>query len=421
MKKQKIWILAFAVCGLTFIASCDKNDDGETPVATPSNLTASDITPTGAVLSWTSAEPAVEVKIGDATHPVTGAAYTASELTPNTAYTWQVRAKNGDRYSEWATSSFTTAETPALSVSETNIANVPANDGSHYSIVVTGNTAWVAEVDEASEHDWCTITGATGEGNGSFDINIAKNPAGARSVTVTVRATNVPDGTLDREIALAQVSVNDGETGVTIAGITWATRNVNGAGYFTNSPGEAGQYYQYGRNEAGVNAAYTPAAGAWSESATDPCPAGWRLPTEPEILTLTGDHNMIFSWRSSAAGGNYGVDGLWFGANAANATAANPQGCIFLPAAGYIDPSTGEMINQDSDGVWYGYYYAGTENTDLSGYGATAYLYLTFAGPLTKSGVSFPETATYFLICPPMSWFGMGDKYIASSLRCVKR
>jgi hypothetical protein len=314
----------------------------------------------------------------------------------------------------------TGAEEPALSVSETRIPNVPANESSSYTINVTGNTAWTAAVNDASENDWCTITNATGEGDGSFIISIDANPADSRSATVTVRATNVSNVTLECAIGIEQASVNE-ETGVTIAGITWATRNVNTAGYFTSSPGEFGQYYQYGRKEPGVVSTYVPNIANWSQSENDPCPAGWRLPTEAEILTLTGDQNMTISWRTREAAGNYGVDGLWFGDNAANATAANPQGCIFLPAAGYIDPSTGETINQDEDGVLYGYYYSGTENSDLADFDATAYLYLTFAGPLAKGGLSFPETATYFLICPDMSWFGMGDKYVANPLRCVKQ
>jgi hypothetical protein len=321
--------------------------------------------------------------------------------------------KNNDTETE-------TGKTPALSVSETLISNVPANDISNYTISVTGNTKWTAEVNDASEKSWCTIANATGEGSGSFTISIAQNPADARSATVTVRATDVSDATLAHAIGIEQVSVNE-EAGVTIAGITWATRNVKTAGYFTNSPGESGEYYQYGRNEPGAESAYVPGAGDWSQSANDPCPSGWRLPTEAEILTLTGDQNMTISWRTGKNAGNYGVDGLWFGDNAANATAADPKGCIFLPAAGYIDPKTGEKINQDGDGVLYGYYYAGSENGDLADMGATAHLYLTFGGPLTKGEIHFPETATYFLICPDMAWFGMGDKYIASTLRCVKQ
>ncbi|MDR2361489.1 MAG: hypothetical protein LBD91_02035 [Prevotellaceae bacterium] len=308
------------------------------------------------------------------------------------------------------------SESPVLSVTETVIN--AAFTASSYSVAVTSNLSWTADVDAATT--WCTVLPASGEGDGTINVTLIVNPADARSTIVTVRATNAPDVALEKAVRVEQASVNE-EQGVTIADITWATRNVSSAGYFATSPGESGKYYQYGRNEPGVEASYTPAAGAWSQSATDPCPAGWRLPTEAEILKLTGDHHMTISWRASGDADNYGVEGIWCGDNAAAATAADPKGCVFLPAAGYIDPVTGETIYLDDDGVWYGYYYAGTENEDLSMYGYMGYLYLTIGGPLTKGGVYFPEVSTYFIICPPMAWFGMGDRYIASTLRCVKR
>jgi hypothetical protein len=139
------------------------------------------------------------------------------------------------------------------------------------------------------------------------------------------------------------------------------------------------------------------------------------LPTEAEILTLTVDQGMTISWRDAAAEGNYGTAGLWFGENAAAATAADPQGCIFLPAAGYINPDTGEKIIIDTDGLPYGYYYSGTENQD---YGATGYIYLTLGAP---SG-NFEAVSTYFILGPGLpAFFGFPTKVFGYTLRCVKQ
>ena len=148
MKNKKIFIYAFAICGLAFVASCNKDDD-ETTVAVPTNLTASGITPTGAVLSWTSAEQSFEVKIGNNTYSTTAASYTASGLTPATAYPWEVRAKKDDAYSEWASSSFTTAAAPLPAPTNLQVGNVTyysaefswTGSASSYEFKLTGGNA----------------------------------------------------------------------------------------------------------------------------------------------------------------------------------------------------------------------------------------------------------------------------------------
>jgi hypothetical protein len=304
-------------------------------------------------------------------------------------------------------------ELPVLSVTPTSINNVPA-DSSNYTITVTSNSQWTASVDNASQNPWCTITNAAGDGDGSFTVNIAKNIGDIRTADITVVVPNLSaELELSVTITVEQLSVNNGEVGVAISGITWATRNVNAAGFFTYSPGDCGQYYQYGRKVSGTDASYTPTATAWSESENDPCPQGWRLPTETEILTLTQDNGMTISWRSKDAADNYDVDGIWFGTNAAQATAADPKGCIFLPVAGYMNPTTGATVEQGQ----YGYYFAGTAGTDTYGMGFSVWTYMQLAYP----DGPFPVAATYWQICPSLSWMGMGDQHYAYNLRCVKK
>jgi uncharacterized protein (TIGR02145 family) len=58
------------------------------------------------------------------------------------------------------------------------------------------------------------------------------------------------------------------QEGVTINGITWATRNVGDKGEFVAKPKDHGNYYTF-------------------EEAQTACPEGWRLPTHSEFQDLT--------------------------------------------------------------------------------------------------------------------------------------
>ena len=66
----------------------------------------------------------------------------------------------------------------------------------------------------------------------------------------------------------------------------------------------------------------------------DPCPTGWRVPTKTELTSLK---NANSTWKETNTDGSSpnGLAGRWFGTNSASATAANPSGCVFFPAAGY--------------------------------------------------------------------------------------
>jgi len=114
------------------------------------------------------------------------------------------------------------------------------------------------------------------------------------------------------------------EEGVVINGIKWATRNVASHGKFVANPEDFGRYYQWGRKGDGHE---QPTSGTtttlsstddpghsnfiltenypydwrvpqndalWNagsetspvKAANDPCPAGWRVPTYIELLSL---------------------------------------------------------------------------------------------------------------------------------------
>jgi uncharacterized protein (TIGR02145 family) len=54
-------------------------------------------------------------------------------------------------------------------------------------IVITGNLAWTAVVDNAGENDWLSVSPASGEGSGEIEITAdAKTTIGSRSATITI-------------------------------------------------------------------------------------------------------------------------------------------------------------------------------------------------------------------------------------------
>ena len=103
----------------------------------------------------------------------------------------------------------------------------------------------------------------------------------------------------DKEPEPKKISVPNNPEGVVINGIRWATCNVGSSGAFVSSPEIYGELYTWG-------------------DAPGACPAGWRLPTYAELVSLAGAPN---EWVSVN-----GIKGRVFGSDA---------DIIFLPAAGY--------------------------------------------------------------------------------------
>ena len=131
------------------------------------------------------------------------------------------------------------------------------------------------------------------------------------------------------------------EQGVVINGVRWATRNVAAPGTFAPYPQSYGMLYQWNRKQywttagevAGWNSSI-PTGSEW-EAVNNPCPQGWRVPTQTEWISL---RNAGATWTM-----HNGVYGRMFG------TAPNQ---LFLPAIGFRNNS-GALNSIGTDGYYW--------------------------------------------------------------------
>ncbi|MDR1698298.1 MAG: fibrobacter succinogenes major paralogous domain-containing protein [Prevotellaceae bacterium] len=137
------------------------------------------------------------------------------------------------------------------------------------------------------------------------------------------------------------------EEGVVINGVKWATRNVDAAGTFAETPESAGKFYQWNRktdwNATGDVTGWdktTPGGTEWAE-ANDPSPEGWCVPTREEIISLLDEERVRSEWTTQN-----GVNGRKF-------IDKETGNSIFLPAAGYRVRDKGTLNSPGSYGNYW--------------------------------------------------------------------
>ena len=177
---------------------------------------------------------------------------------------------------------------------------------------------------------------------------------GSATITVT---------TIDGNFTATYIVTVIPENGVLINGVVWATRNVASPGTFAQNPHDVGMYYQWNRR-IGWSSTYPmvnsdggttwnnsiPTGTAWYAQ-NDPCPAGWRVPTQQELQSLI---DAGCTWTNNWNG--TGVRGRQFG------TAPNQ---IFLPAAGRRSASFNDNGFLRGLGS-FGYYQSSTRSNNAS-------------------------------------------------------
>jgi uncharacterized protein (TIGR02145 family) len=127
-------------------------------------------------------------------------------------------------------------------------------------------------------------------------------------------------------------------------GLIWAGSNLTGKGVFAQSATSTTNYVSYwgdtifhiqvnGSNDDPPDTPFT----TWEN---DPCPYGWRVPTEAELRTLVGNMR-----------GNNNPAGAYVTGATRISTVGDPQ--LFFPGAGYKSAQTG-----NPEGVPNGYYWS---------------------------------------------------------------
>jgi uncharacterized protein (TIGR02145 family) len=163
------------------------------------------------------------------------------------------------------------------------------------------------------------------------------------------------------------------DAGIVIDGTRWATRNVAAPGVFAENPEDVGMFYQWNsktgwsatnpmiNSEGGTEWIYPwngNNAASW-EKINDPCPPGWRMPTQAELKKLSDSGGVSATVN--------GVNGRQFGA-------------LFLPAVGKRDYDDGWLYLRGT--VSEGYYWSNTVR------GSDSY-YLEFSSDFISSYVLY--------------------------------
>ena len=199
-------------------------------------------------------------------------------------------------------------------------------------------------------------TSCTPDWNSTWQTRVTGVSAG--TATITVAATDGSGQTASITVTVENVYISNSIDGVVINGIRWATRNVNEPDTFAATATSFGMLYQWNRRVSWPTTGRY--ANGWDTSvptgtmwyaANDPCPPGWRVPTQSELQSLLNTGSI---WMT-----HNGVTGFLFGFG----TASN---LVFLPNAGERR-CTGVHVEPGVLFTGRGYYWSSTSNDN---YGA---------------------------------------------------
>jgi len=184
-----------------------------------------------------------------------------------------------------------------------------------------------------------TITGVT---PGTYPIG-----------SISVKATNPCGESAAASFSTVEVTVQSATalpcgSSVNIGGSVWACSNVDATGTFAATVSNRGRLFQWNRSTAWPYPVVTGPTAGWPTTANtaaswapanDPCPAGWRVPTESQFSALIAvPHVWISAAQASSLGLSPANAGFIFGSASVPAT-FNPAVHLYLPVTGRIQQS----------------------------------------------------------------------------------
>jgi uncharacterized protein (TIGR02145 family) len=286
---------------------------------------------------------------------------TLANLIENTVYYVRLYAIVADSTVYYGkVKSFKTLPPPTLTIT-----NLSHNSATFHASVATNTTISDNGICYSSQNNIPTMEDIKinfGGGTGSFNVTL---PNLIENTVYYVRLYAIlTDGTVYYgEVKNFKTGLFHHGESVLINGVRWATRNVNMPGTFAANLEDAGMFYQWNRkigwsttnpmtNSNGGTKwdGSTPAGTKW-ESANDPSPTGFRVPTKEEFETLLNT-----TFVTSVQTTENGVTGRLF-------TDKNNGNSIFLPAAGYRLFDDGSLYTN------CGGYWSSTQHGPTGAYG----------------------------------------------------
>ena len=151
-----------------------------------------------------------------------------------------------------------------------------------------------------------------------------------------------------------------------VGSLKWATTNLMNNTTMAERPDMYTNFFQWNTTASwppsNVNSGWSVILNQSSTWNNNPCPAGWRVPTRDEYITL---YTLGSTWVNANAKGN-AVAGCFFGVNHASCNLTSSMtSCIFLPASGYRRDDNGSYTDNGVNGN----YWSGTHSDAYQNYG----------------------------------------------------
>ena len=213
--------------------------------------------------------------------------------------------------------------------------------------------------DDATDNGvtWSSSAPAVASVDQTGNVTASASAANGSTATITATASDGSGTTASCDVAVRIITSED----VTINGVVWAGSNVAESGKFAAKPTDYGCLYQWNRKKAwpadNTPPISWPASGesgeSWDED-NDPCPDGYRVPTDEELAKLIDADAVTREWTTLND-----IYGRKLTDKVTNAS-------MFLPASGARGSGSGVFQSQGGAGYYWSATTASSSETDAN-------------------------------------------------------